>query len=172
MKFVTWRRIISLISMMCLFSILCFAVAEVEFNVEDYSDDELIEIMKAIYEADTQLGYLYSNDVLEVGTDIPAGAYEFWVEESDIGFSQKMIDEPLDYQCGSTTLCYIQWADEYDQWNFENYVAIYYDQYNDHVKINLEEGQFVWTGMGSGGANYVGLRMKYFPNRKSGLFAE
>ena len=155
----------------CLFLVGNFSFAENNFNVDDYTDDELISIMRSIYEAETQLGYLYSNDVLLVGTDIPAGPYEFWVEESDIGFSRDMIDDPLDYHCGYTTLCMIWWSDEERKTDCNKYESIYYDQYGVRVKITLKEGQYLWTTVSSGGANYVGLRMKYFPNRRSGLFS-
>ena len=70
-----------------LIGLVSFACAEIDFDVNDYTDDEIIDIMKTIFDSDTQTGYMYSNDVLVVGKDIPAGAYEFWVEESDIGFS-------------------------------------------------------------------------------------
>lgn len=157
--------------LLCLLLFCSTSYAEVDFRVEAYTDDELIEIMKVICAADTQLGYLYSNDVLVVGKDIPAGAYEFWVEEEDIGFSQKMIEKNLDYHCGFTTLCTIMWGAEYDKYNYENYVDIYNDEYGIHKPITLEEGWSLWTTEVYG-ANYLGLRMKYFPSRKSGLFAD
>lgn len=162
------KKIVALlVCLVCFFG--GFAVAEVEFNADDYSDDELIDIMKAIYDADTQLGYLYSNDVLLVGKDIPAGPYEFWVEESDVGFSKRMLEDPYEYHCGNSCLCVIYVADEYG--DYDQYYCIYYDQYNMRVKISLSEGQYVLTEQSSGGANYLGLRMKYFPNRRSGLFS-
>ena len=61
-----------LVAILCLIFLCSTCYAEVNFNVEDYSEDELIEIMQAIYDANTQLGYLYVNDVLVVGKDIPA----------------------------------------------------------------------------------------------------
>lgn len=154
-----------------LIGLVSFACAESDFNINDYTDDEIINIMKAIFDSDTQTGYMYSNDVMVVGKDIPVGAYEFWVEESDISFSQKFMDDPKDYHCGNSTLCYIQWGNEYNPYVFETFEEIFYDEYNEHVKVNLEEGQFLWTIEGAAGANFEGLRMKYFPNRKSGLFA-
>lgn len=126
--------------LLCLLLLCSTCYAEVDFNVDDYTDDELIEIMKIIYEANAQLGYLYSNDVLVVGEDIPAGAYEFWVEEDDIGFSQKMIEQDLDYHCGFTTLCMIQWGEKYDKWNYDNYIDIFNDEYGCHKMVTLEEG--------------------------------
>ena len=163
------KKIVALlVCLVCFFG--GFAIAEVKFNADDYSDDELIDIMKAIYDADTQLGYLYSNDVLLVGKDIPAGPYEFWVEESDIGFSNDMIERDLDYHCGWTTLCMIFVGTEKGE--YDDYRYIFYDQYNMRIKINLSEGQYLWTEQDSGGANYLGLRMKYFPNRRSGLFSD
>lgn len=155
--------------LLCLLLLCSTCYAEVDFNVDDYTDDELIEIMKIIYEANTQLGYLYSNDVIVVGEDIPAGAYEFWVEEDDIGFSQKMIEQDLDYHCGFTTLCMIQWGEKYDKWNYDNYIDIFNDEYGCHKMVTLEEGQVLWTNEVYG-ANFLGLRMKYIPDRKSGLF--
>ena len=150
-----------------LIGLVGFACAETDFDVNDYTDDEIIDIMKTIFDSDTQTGYMYSNDVLVAGKDIPAGAYEFWVEESDIGFSQAFIDDPKDYHCINSMLCYILWGDEDDY----SYKEIFYDEYNVRVKVNLEEGQSLWTTISSGGANFEGIRMKYFPNRKSGLFA-
>lgn len=162
------KKFFSLLISLLLLCSTCYG--EVNFNVEDYTDDELIEIMKAISEADSQLGYLYSNDVLVVGEDIPAGAYEFWVEEDDIGFSQEMIKQNKDYHCGFTTLCDIRWGDTYDKWDIENYIDIFNDEYGVRKMVTLEEGQYLWTTE-IYGANYLGLRMKYIPNRKSGLFS-
>lgn len=165
----------SLISILVLFSLMVSlfvpAYAELNFNVQDYTDEELLEIMTIIQQSDTKLGYLYSSDVLEVGKDIPAGHYEFWVEEEDIGFSQEYLGnaDQYDYHCGFSTLCYILWGNEYDG-SEHNYEEIYYDEYNVHKMITLEEGQFVWTKVSSAGANYKGLRMKYLPNTASGLF--
>jgi len=155
----------------CLFLMGNFSFAENNFNVDDYTDDELISIMCSIYEAETQLGYLYSNEILRVGTDIPAGSYEFWVEESDIGFSKDMIDDPLDYHCGYTKLCTIWWSNKEGEMDYNKCESIYYDQYGVRIKVKLKRGQYLWTTQRSGGANYVGLRMKYFPNRRSGLFS-
>lgn len=159
-------------SLLCLLLLSSTCYAEVNFRVEDYDDDELIEIMQAICEADSKLGYWYSNDVLVVGEDIPAGAYEFGVEEDDIGLSKDMIEEPLDYHCEYTTLCDIQWGAEYDRHSFENYISIYCEEYGVHKPLTLEEGQFLWTREATGGSNFRGLRMKYVPNRRSGLFSD
>lgn len=156
--------------LLCLLLLCSTCYAAVDFNVEDYTDDELIEIVKAISEADAQLGYLYSNDVLVVGEDIPAGAYEFWVEEEDIGFSQALIEKNYDYHCIGSMLCTIKWGDEHDDWNYENSIDIYYDEYGNHKMATLKEGQYIWTNE-LYGANYIGFRMKYIPERKSGLFS-
>lgn len=163
------KKLFSLL--LCLLLLCSTCYAEVDFKVEDYTDDELILIMKTICESDTQLGYLYVNDVLVVGKDIPAGAYEFWVEEEDIGFSKTMIEKNLDYHCGYTTLCTIMWGKEYDKYSYENYINIYNDEYGVHKLVMLKDGLVLWTKE-SYGANYQGLRMKYIPNRKSGLFAD
>ena len=150
----------------CLLLLCSTCYAAVDFNVEDYTDDELIEIMKAIAESDEQLGYLYSNDVLVVGEDIPAGAYEFWVEEEDIGFVNV---KNLDYHCIATMLCSVKWGAVHDDWDYEHDIDIYYDEYGAHKLATLEEGQYLWTTEVSGNG-YLGLRMKYIPERKSGLF--
>ena len=157
--------------MLLVFLFVGTALSEINFNVDDYTEDELIDIVHMIYESKSQLGYLYASDVLVAGQDIPAGIYECWVEEEDIGFSQHLIDSGLDYHCGSTTLCSIRWGKEYDKYNFDGYVDIFYDEYNTHKMITLEEGQSLWTTE-IYGANYVGLRMKYVPGRKSGLFSD
>ena len=152
--------------LLCLLLLCPTCCAAVDFNVEDYTDDELIEIMRLISEADEQLGYLYSNDVLVVGEDIPAGAYEFWVEEEDIGFVN---ERNLDYHCAATMLCSVKWGAIYDDWDYDNCIQIYYDEYGAHKLATLEEGQYLWTSEVYG-KGYLGLRMKYIPERKSGLF--
>lgn len=144
------------------------AISEVNFRVEDYTDDELIDIMKAIYDADTQLGYWYSNEVLIVGQDIPVGAYEFWVEESDISLSKDMLEDPMDYHCAYSRLCLIEAGNR--QEGFE-YYYVYYDEYGMRIKISLGEGDEIQAVLCSGGADFMGFRMKYFPNRRSGLFS-
>ena len=161
------KKILSLLVCLILLCSTCYAA--VDFNVEDYTDDELIEIMKAIAEADSQLGYIYSNDILVVGEDIPAGAYEFWVDEEDIGFSQEMIKQNKDYHCGFTTLCVIGWSDTSGEWNENNCIYIYNDEYGNHKMLTLEEGQQLVTSEYYG-ANFIGMKMKYVPEKKSGLF--
>lgn len=156
-----------LVLLICLLLLGSTCYASVNFNVEDYTDDELIEIVKAISEADAQLGYLYSNDILVVGEDIPAGAYEFWVEEEDVGFVNT---DNLDYHCVATMLCNVKWGSEYNVWEYDGSVDIYYDEYGAHKLATLEEGQYLWTTEISGNG-YLGLRMKYIPERKSGLFS-
>lgn len=163
------KRFFSLLLCLLLLSSTCYAA--VDFNAEDYSEDELIEIMKAICDANSNLGYLYPNEEILIGTDIPAGLYEFWIEESDISFSQEMIDRDLDYHCQATLLCMVLWgtdngSEEYDD---IGYLEFYFDEYGDHKTVRLKDGQIIATAAISG-ASYHGVRMKYNPNGKSGLF--
>ncbi len=148
------------------------ASSEVNFNVDNYTEDELISIVQMIYDSNSQLGYMYSSDILVVGQDIPAGIYEFWVEEEDIEFSQELKEkiDDYDYHCCFTTLCAIHWGDEYNKYSSDNYEEIFYDEYGIHKLITLKDGQSLWTKEYYG-ANYIGLRMKYVPDRKSGLFS-
>lgn len=165
------RRICSLL--VCLFLLITNCYAEVNFNVNDYTDDELIDIMNAISEHESKLGYLYPNEEVVVGVDIPAGIYEFWIEESDIDFSAKMIEQNLNYHCQNTLLCMVLWGNSNGGSQYDNvgYLEFYFDQYGDHMTIELDEGQVIAAAVVSG-ANFKGVRMKYIPNRKSGLFED
>lgn len=145
---------------------------EVDFNIDDYTEDELIEIMTRIQQGETNLGYQYSSDVLLVGEDIPAGHYEFWIEEDDIEMNQTMIDKidnGIDYHCGATELCSVRWSKEQDNWGDYEYAVFYYDDFGVHQMVELEEGDYLWTTCYNG-INYIGFRMKYMPFLKSGLF--
>ena len=82
-----------------------------------------------------------------------------------------MIEKNRNYHCGYTTLCIIKWGEKYDNWDYDNSIDIYNDEYGYHKYVTLKEGQSLWTTEYYG-ANYRGLRMKYCPNRKSGLFGE
>lgn len=166
-----------LCALLCALLLCSAAMAEadetdkVDFNAADYTEDELADIMVAIQESGLQDGYLYSSDVLKVGEDIPAGSYEFWVEEDDIGFSQEFINDPYDYHCGGSTLCILMRGPEQDNYNDETeYEYFYYDEYSVHKLIALEDGDLIWTEESYAGANFTGIHMRYFPNRKSGLF--
>lgn len=143
--------------------------ADVNFDVSAYTDDELIEIMQIIRESETQLGYLYAGDVLKVGEDIPAGTYEFWVEEDDVAISDKM--KEYDYHCGWTTLCELEWGDMEDEYNPEGYLDFYYDEYGGHKGATLEEGTDLWVREVNG-VGFKGVRLKYNPGAKSGLFSK
>ena len=136
------------------------SIAENTFDVHDYTDDELIDIVRAIHDADTNLGYIYYGDVLKVGEDIPAGHYEFWVEESDVGGSS---DDLLARIC---------WDKNYrGEYLFESYQPIYERDYGVHIQITLEDGYYVWTQKLSDAKYFSGVRMKYIPNRRSGFFS-
>ena len=152
------KRIYSLVLCVILLCSTCYAATD--FDVKDYTDNELIEIMKAIYDSNSQLGYMYSNDILVVGEDIPAGAYEFWVEEDDIVLNQDGL-----------VLCLIKWGSEYNVYNYENCIDILSNEYGIHKLVKLEEGQHLWTTAYYSGTSYTGFRMKYLPERKSGLFS-
>ena len=81
-----------------------------------------------------------------------------------------MIDQDLHYHCGFTELCVIEWGNKYGKYKGDDRVEIYNDEYDVHKLVTLEEGKSLWT-FESYGANYIGLRMKYVPDRKSGLFS-
>ncbi len=150
------KRFISLIIVLLLcvqvYSISGFA--ETSFDVSNYTDNELIDIMLAIYEADTNLGYLYYGDEFEVGKDIPAGHYEFWIEEGDVGGGEGIL---FRIQCSA------------EHKNLEYYENIKDNELGVHKQMTLEEGQFLWLTIWNG-TDVKGVRIKYVPNRKSGLF--
>ncbi len=169
------RKLLVFFMILCfaasMFSSLALAATDVDFNVEDYTEEELIEIVHRIHDADTKLGYLYASDVLLVGTDIPAGHYEFWVEEDDVKIGpemQEFLDDGHDYHCGYTELGAVKWGEQYDGWDYE-YEDIYYDEYGVHKSVTLEEGNYIWV-KAYYGTDFVGIHIKYFPNRQSGLF--
>ena len=146
--------------------------AEVNFNPDDYTEEQLAEIILRIHNSNTQEGYMYTSDVLIAGQDIPAGHYEFWIEENDVAIGpeiQQHLDEGIDYHCGNTELCIIKWGKEHDDWGDYDYEEFYYDEYGVHKPVTLEEGDYLWTKAYKG-INYEGFHMKYFPNRQSGLF--
>ncbi|MBQ4640927.1 MAG: hypothetical protein IJB69_10505 [Clostridia bacterium] len=158
--------------------LLCFFLvtncyAEISFNVNDYTEDELIDIVNIISEHSSKLGYLYPNDEIVVGVDIPAGQYEFWIEENDISFGTKMIEQNLNYHCQNTLLCMVLWGDNTGGSQYTNvgYFEFYFDQYGDHRTIELREGQVI-AATAISGVNFKGVRMKYTQNRKSGLFGD
>ena len=145
---------------------------EVDFNAEDYSEEELIEIMTRIQKVGSQFGYVYASDVLLVGEDIPAGHYEIWIEEDDIAKGQEMIDRINDgttRHCGATTLCIVKWWTEHNNQGDYNHEDFYHDEYGVHKTITLKEGEYLWTDEHYG-IEYEGFRIKYFPDKKSGLF--
>ena len=143
-----------MILLLCLLTCVNSGMGENVFDVRNYTDNELIDIMLAIYDADTNLGYLYFGDVLEVGKDIPAGHYEFWIEDSDVGGGVGILFE---VQCSK------------EKKTYDNYINFKDDEYGNHKLMVLEEGQYVWLTDWHG-IGIIGVRLKYIPNRKSGLF--